>query len=124
MAKHVVPGSGVEGLPISDAVRAGDFVFLSGLVGFGPDGTIVEGGIVSETDRIMADAADILKRAKATLRDVVKVTVYLTDAADFAPFNEAYARYFENSPPARITVVASLTIAARIEMDFIAYTGE
>jgi 2-iminobutanoate/2-iminopropanoate deaminase len=124
MAKHVVPGTGVEGLPISDAVRAGDFVFLSGLVGFGPDGTIVDGGIVSETDRIMADAADILKRAKATLRDVVKVTVYLADAADFAAFNEAYARYFENVPPARITVVVSLTIVARIEMDFIAYTGE
>jgi 2-iminobutanoate/2-iminopropanoate deaminase len=123
MAKHVVPGSGMEGLPISDAVRAGDFVFLSGLVGFGPDGTIVEGGIVSETDRIMADAADILKRAKATLDDIVKVTVYLADAADFAGFNEAYARYFEHAPPARITVVASLTIAARIEMDFIAYTG-
>jgi 2-iminobutanoate/2-iminopropanoate deaminase len=124
MVKHVISGSSTEGLPLSDAVRAGDFVFLSGLVGFGPDGRIVEGGIAAETDRIMADAADILKRAKASLRDVVKVNVYLVDAADFAAFNAAYAKYFTKAPPARASVVAGLTIAARVEMDFVAFTGD
>jgi 2-iminobutanoate/2-iminopropanoate deaminase len=124
MVKHVISGSSTEGLPLSDAVRAGDFVFLSGLVGFGPDGRIVEGGIAAETDRIMADAADILKRAKASLRDVVKVNVYLVDAADFEAFNTAYAKYFTEAPPARTSVVAGLTIAARVEMDFVAFTGD
>ena len=124
MVKHVISGSSTEGLPLSDAVRAGDFVFLSGLVGFGPDGRIVEGGIAAETDRIMADAADILKRAKASLRDVVKVNVYLVDADDFAAFNAAYAKYFTEAPPARTSVVAGLTIAARVEMDFVAFTGD
>ncbi len=124
MVKHVISGSSTEGLPLSDAVRAGDFVFLSGLVGFGPDGRIVEGGIAAETDRIMADAADILKRARASLRDVVKVSVYLVDAADFAAFNAAYAKYFTEAPPARSSVVAGLTIAARVEMDFVAFTGD
>jgi 2-iminobutanoate/2-iminopropanoate deaminase len=124
MVKHVISGSSTEGLPLSDAVRAGDFVFLSGLVGFGPDGRIVEGGVAAETDRIMADAADILKRAKASLRDVVKVNVYLVDAADFAAFNAAYAKYFTEAPPARSSVVAGLTIAARVEMDFVAFTGD
>jgi 2-iminobutanoate/2-iminopropanoate deaminase len=124
MVKHVISGSSTEGLPLSDAVRAGDFVFLSGLVGFGPDGRIVEGGIAAETDRIMADAADILKRARASLRDVVKVNVYLVDAADFAAFNAAYAKYFTEAPPARSSVVAGLTIAARVEMDFVAFTGD
>jgi 2-iminobutanoate/2-iminopropanoate deaminase len=124
MVKHVISGSSSEGLPLSDAVRAGDFVFLSGLVGFGPDGRIVEGGIAAETDRIMADAADILKRARASLRDVVKVNVYLVDAADFAAFNAAYAKYFTEAPPARSSVVAGLTIAARVEMDFVAFTGD
>jgi 2-iminobutanoate/2-iminopropanoate deaminase len=124
MVKHVISGSSTEGLPLSDAVRAGDFVFLSGLVGFGPDGRIVEGGVAAETDRIMADAADILKRARASLRDVVKVSVYLVDAADFAAFNAAYAKYFTEAPPARSSVVAGLTIAARVEMDFVAFTGD
>lgn len=124
MVKHVISGSSTEGLPLSDAVRAGDFVFLSGLVGFGPDGRIVEGGIAAETDRIMADAADILKRASASLRDVVKVNVYLVDAADFAAFNAAYAKYFTEAPPARASVVARLTIAARVEIDFVAFTGD
>lgn len=122
MAKQVISGAGMEGLPLSEAVRAGDFVFISGMVGFGPDGKIVEGGIAAETDRIMADAADILKRAGATLGDIVKVNICLTDAGDFAVFNEAYARYFRKDPPARVNLVAKLTIDARVEMDFIAYT--
>lgn len=123
MAKQVISGSSTEGLPLSEAVRAGDFVFISGMVGFGPDGRIVEGGIASETDRIMADVADILKRAGATLDDIVKVTAYLVHACDFEAFNETYATYFREAPPARVGVVTALTIDARIEMDFVAYTG-
>jgi 2-iminobutanoate/2-iminopropanoate deaminase len=123
MAKQVISGGSTEGLPLSDAIRAGDFIFVSGIVGFGPDGTIVEGGIASEIDRIMVDAADILKRAGASIRDIVKVTVYLVDAADFPAFNQAYATYFREAPPARVGVVVGLTIGARVEMDFIAYTG-
>jgi 2-iminobutanoate/2-iminopropanoate deaminase len=72
----------------------------------------------------MADVADILKRAGATLADIVKVNICLTKAEDFAVFNEAYARYFRKDPPARISMVAKLTIDARVEMDFIAYTGK
>jgi 2-iminobutanoate/2-iminopropanoate deaminase len=113
----------IEGLPISEAVRAGDFVFVSGMVGFGPDGQVVQGGIAAETDRIMVDLADLLKRAGATLKDVVKVNVYLADAADFHAFNQAYAVYFSTSPPARVSVVTDLTIEARVEMDFLAYIG-
>lgn len=124
MAKQVISGPGMEGLPLSEAVRAGDFIYVSGMVGFGPDGRIVEGGVAAETDRIMADAADILKRAGATLADIVKVSICLTHADDFAAFNEAYARYFRKDPPARVSLVAQLTIDARVEMDFIAYTGK
>src|SRR4029078_1507186 len=102
MAKQVISGSGTEGLPLSEAVRAGDFVFISGMVGFGPDGKIVEGGIAAETDRIMADLADIIKRAGATLADIVKVNICLSDPKDFAAFNTAYAYYFGKDPPARV----------------------
>lgn len=124
MVKHVISGPGMEGLPLSEAVRAGDFIFISGMVGFGPDGRIVEGGVAAETDRIMADAADILKRAGASLTDIVKVSICLTKADDFSAFNEAYAKYFRKDPPARVSLVADLTIDARVEMDFIAYTGK
>ncbi|MBK1869818.1 RidA family protein [Aestuariivirga sp. YIM B02566] len=124
MAKQVISGPGMEGLPLSEAVRAGDFIYVSGMVGFGPDGRIVEGGVAAETDRIMADAADILKRAGASLTDIVKVSICLTKADDFAAFNEAYAKYFRKDPPARVSLVADLTIDARVEMDFIAYTGK
>src|SRR5215212_3388463 len=118
--KQVISGSSTEGLPLSDAIRAGDFIYVSGMVGFGPDGQIVEGGIASETDRIMADVADILTRAGSSIRDIVKVNVYLVDSGDFQAFNQAYARYFRDGPPARVCVVTELTIAAHIEMDFIA----
>lgn len=124
MAKQVISGPGMEGLPLSEAVRAGDFIYVSGMVGFGPDGRIVEGGVAAETDRIMADAADILKRAGASLTDIVKVSICLTNADDFSAFNEAYAKYFRKDPPARVSLVAQLTIDARVEMDFIAYTGK
>lgn len=124
MVKHLILGSTAEGLPLSDAVCAGDFVFVSGMVGFGPDGRIVEGGIAAETDRIMADAADVLKRAGASIKDIVKVNVYLVDAADFPAFNEAYAKYFPDARPARVSAVTALTISARVEMDFVAYTGD
>src|SRR5687768_14644310 len=110
MGKQVISGSGMEGLPLSEAVRAGDFVFVSGMVGFGPDGRIVEGGIAAETDRIMADVADILKRAGASLADIVKVNIYLATPEDFPAFNKAYARYFSKEPPARASVATSLTI--------------
>jgi 2-iminobutanoate/2-iminopropanoate deaminase len=123
MPRTAFSSSNIEGLPISEAVRAGDFVFVSGMVGFGPDGQVVPGGIAAETDRIMLDLADLLKRAGASLRNVVKVNVYLADAADFPAFNQAYAVYFPTSPPARVSVVTSLTIEARVEMDFVAYTG-
>lgn len=121
MPKKTIAGANVEGLPLSEAILAGDFLFVSGMVGFEGDGSIVRGGVAAETDRIMEDLTGILKQAGASLADVVKTNVYLTDANDFSAFNEAYARYFPTEPPARIGVVVALTIEAKVELDFIAY---
>lgn len=121
MPKKIIAGANVEGLPLSEAVLAGDFLFVSGMVGFEPDGSIVRGGVAAETDRIMEDLTGILKQSGASLADVVKTNVYLTDANDFSAFNEAYARYFPTEPPARIGVVVALTIEAKVELDFIVY---
>lgn len=124
MRKQIIGGPHPEGLPVSEAVKAGDFVFLSGLVGFGADGTIVKGGIEAETSAVLNEAQRLLELAGATLADVVKVNVYLTRAADFDKFNAVYRQRFGSMPPARISMCVELTIDAAIEIDLIAYLGD
>jgi len=119
-----IAGSSVEGLPLSEAVRAGDFLFVSGMCGFEADGSIVTGGVAAETDRIMEGLKAILDHAGGDFERIVKVSAFLTDATDFDAFNAAYAAWFPGGKPARIGIVAGMTIDARVEMDFIAYLGD
>jgi 2-iminobutanoate/2-iminopropanoate deaminase len=121
MAIEFVAGPNVEGLAISEAVRADGFVFLSGLAGFGPDGEIISGGVAAETDRIMLDLKDILGRAGLRLSDVVRVSVHLRSATDLDAFNTAYAKYFPKSKPARIATVAGLLHGGLVELEVIAH---
>lgn len=123
MGKAIIGAGNSEGLPLSEAVLAGGFLFLSGLVGFGPDGRIVPGGIAAETRAIFTEVSRLLTLAGATLDDVVKVSVYLADASDFDSFNSVYGAYFRKAAPARISMSVRLTIDARIELDLIAYVG-
>jgi reactive intermediate/imine deaminase len=108
-------------LPFSPAVRAGDFVFVSGQVGFDADACIVPGGIEAETRQALKNIADILTRAGCTLKDVVKCTVWLGDARDFSAFNKVYAEHFPGMKPARSTVESRLVIDAKIEIEAVAY---
>src|SRR5450631_1816869 len=117
MGKQVIGASGPNGLPLSEAVYAGGFLFLSGLVGFGSNGRIVQGGIVAETDAIFTEVQRLLALGGASLSDVVKVNVYLADGSEFESFNSAYRLYFPKSPPARISMSVGLTIEARVELD-------
>ena len=80
-----------------------------------------QAGIGAETARIFEDLQDVLGRAGASITDLVKISVYLTDAADFDAFNAVYAEHVGEEPPARVCVVSALTIDARVEMDFIAH---
>jgi reactive intermediate/imine deaminase len=109
-----------EGLPLSDAVRFGDFLFVSGMVGFDATGAIVEGGIEAETRQVFRNIEAVLAKAGRTLGDVVKVNIVLVDARDFDGFNAVYREIFPEEPPARMSMVAGLTIDARIEADVIA----
>jgi len=109
-----------EGLPFSDAVRFGDLVFVSGMVGFDESGAIVAGGIAAETVQTFWNIEKILEPAGCALADVVKVNIILTDAQDFEAFNAVYRDIFPKDPPARVSMVAQLTIDARIEVDVIA----
>ena len=109
----------LEGLPLSDAVRFGDLLFVSGMVGM-EGGSVVKGGIAAETRQTFRNVAQVLAAAGATLSDVLKVNVILTRAEDFAAFNAAYREIFPTDPPARVSMVAGLTIDARVEIDVVA----
>jgi 2-iminobutanoate/2-iminopropanoate deaminase len=106
----------------SQAIQSGSLLFLAGQIPLDPaSGELVSGSIALETERIMQNLSAVLSAAGASLKNVVKTTVYLTNMGDFGEFNEAYARHFPNAPPARTTVaVAALPKGVRIEIEAIA----
>jgi 2-iminobutanoate/2-iminopropanoate deaminase len=108
--------------PYSPAIRAGNFLFLSGQVGFDPStGALVEGDISAQTDQVMRNIGALLSAAGIDFSHVVRTTVFLADMGEFARMNEIYARYVVDPPPARSTVqVARLPRDARVEIDVIA----
>ena len=108
--------------PYSQAIKAGNFLFLSGQIPLDPaTGTIVEGGIAAETRQVFHNIGEILKAAGVSFDAVVSATVYVTDMNDFGKVNEIYATYFTSPAPARATVqVARLPRDARVEMQVIA----
>lgn len=112
---------GTSHVPLSPAVRAGDFVYVSGQVPVGSDGIVVKGGITEQTEQVLANVKAALALAGCTLDDVVKTTVWLEDARDFGAFNAAYARHFPKNPPARTTVESRLMIDIKIEVEAVAY---
>lgn len=107
--------------PFSPAVRAGDFVYLSGQVPAGENGEIVPGGIEAQTHQVMSNLTKALALADCTFADVCKTTVWLQDARDFGAFNRVYMGYFGDKKPARSTTEARLMVDAKVEIDMIAY---
>ena len=107
--------------PFSPAVRAGDFVYLSGQVPAGENGEIVAGGIEVQTRQVMSNLSKALALADCTFADVCKTTVWLQDARDFGAFNRVYMGYFGDKKPARSTTEARLMVDAKVEIDLIAY---
>ena len=108
--------------PYSPAIRAGNFVFLSGQIPIDPaSGTLVDGGIEAQTEQVMRNIGALLEAAGVGFDHVVRTTVYLTDMNEFAAMNACYARFVTDPPPARATVqVARLPRDARVEIDAIA----
>jgi 2-iminobutanoate/2-iminopropanoate deaminase len=120
------PESATRNLPFSEAVRAGDFLYLSGMIGFDPaTDKVVPGGIKAEARRAITLVQDALKRNGASLADVVKCTVFLADIAEWPAFNEVYLEFFKKPFPARSALAASgLARNARVEVECIAYTPQ
>ncbi|MCW5935058.1 MAG: RidA family protein [Fimbriimonadia bacterium] len=109
--------------PYSQAVRAGNLLFLSGQIPLDPTtGKMIEGGIEAQTRQVMLNLQAVLQAAGVSTDAVVKTTIYLTDMGDFQAVNEIYSQYFNAPFPARATVeVADLPRGAQVEIDAIAF---
>ena len=111
-----------DGLPFSEAVRAGDTLYLSGQIGIEPGASkLVPGGIQPETAQILDNIKAVLERHGASLERVVKCTVFLADIAEWPAMNSVYKKYFGPKFPARSAVAGSgLALGARVEIECIA----
>ncbi|MCK5779895.1 MAG: RidA family protein [Psychrilyobacter sp.] len=109
--------------PYSQAMRAGDMLFVSGQIPFVPATMkLVSQDIKEQTRQSLENVKAILKEAGATLNDVVKVGVFIKDMNEFAAINEVYSEYFNENKPARACVeVARLPLDVRVEIEAIAY---
>ena len=108
-------------LSLSRAVRAGDFVFLTGQVPMQNNVIMTHGDIEDQTRAVLDDIMETLKLAGCDRGDVVKSMVWLTSRDDFPGFNTVYAEYFPESPPARSAIVNDLLVDAKVEIEVIAY---
>jgi 2-iminobutanoate/2-iminopropanoate deaminase len=121
--KHVITPQAPKPVgPYSQGVISGGFLFVSGQIALDPEtGTVIEGDVAAQTDRVLANLLAILKEAKMGPENVVKTTVFLADMADFQKMNEVYAKVLGKLPPARSTVQAvALPRGARVEIEAIA----
>jgi len=111
-------------LPFSDAVRVGDMLYLSGVIGIGPDGKL-PAGIDAQARQTMDNVGAVLKRQGLGFGDVVKCTVMLDNMADWPRFNNVYVTYFPDGKfPARSALGADgLALGALVEVECIAYAG-
>lgn len=111
--------------PYSQAVRAGDLLFVSGSLGMDPSTGTLAADTVSQAARALENIRAIVTAAGGTMAGVVKVTVLLADMADFKPVNEVYAGFFSPPFPARAAFqVAALPLGARVEIEAVAFLGE
>lgn len=109
--------------PYSQAVRAGNLLFLSGQIGINPNtGNLVTGGIAAEARQVMSNISAVLEEANLSLENVIKVNIFLTNLSVFNEVNQIYAEYFSEDFPVRSTIeVQGLPKGAKIEIEVIAY---
>ncbi len=107
--------------PYSQAIKAGDFLFVSGTIAIDPNtGKLVSGGLGKSVDQIMSNIKAVISEVGADFKNIVKTTIFLTDMSKFPEVNEAYAKYFPQNPPARSTVeVSNLPVGVEVEIEAI-----
>lgn len=105
---------------LSQAIEANGFIFVAGQIHQTPDGQVVEGTVTVKVAQIMSNTEAILKAAGASLNDIVKATIYVTDMAQMPELNQVWPTYFEQPYPAREAVcVSALPLGATIEISVI-----
>jgi 2-iminobutanoate/2-iminopropanoate deaminase len=111
-----------QGAPYSQAIKAGDLVFVSGQLALRPGAKELSGDTIAEqTEQVFANLRAILEEAGSSLDRLVKTTVFLQDLDDFAGMNEVYARHVGDTPPARSTFqVGKLPSGALVEIEAVA----
>ena len=128
MSKKIVIGDpvviGGRTLSLSKAIRAGDFVFLTGQIPFKNGEVMTTGTIEEQTEAVLQDIQKTLSEANCEFKDVVKAMVWLSKREFFPGFNEVFSRYFPEDPPARSAVVNELLVDVKVEIEVIAYSPE
>jgi 2-iminobutanoate/2-iminopropanoate deaminase len=112
-------------VPLSQAIKAGEWIFASGQLGNDPKtGKLAEGGIKAQTRQVCEHLKSILEAGGSSLANVVKVTIYMVDLGELMEMNQIFAEYFPTDPPARTTFqCVGLVGGARIEIEAIAFVG-
>lgn len=128
MSKKIVIGDpvviGGRTLSLSRAIRAGDFVFLTGQIPFKNGEVMTTGTIEEQTEAVLQDIQKTLSEANCEFKDVVKAMVWLSKREFFPGFNEVFSKYFPEDPPARSAVVNELLVDVKVEIEVIAYSPE
>jgi len=112
---------GIHKMPLSKAVRAGDFVFVSGITAIDKSGQVLNAGIEEQTRLVLQTIRGVLESAGCEMSDVVKTTVWLEDPRDFWSFNRVYAEFFPSEPPARSTLQSGFMLDCKVEIEALAY---
>ena len=111
-------------LSLSKAVRAGDFVFLTGQVPMKSGAVVTDGSIEEQTRIVLDEIKSTLTEAGCELQDVVKSMVWLKNRDDFPGFNAVYGEYFPHDPPARSAIVSNFLVDILVEVEVVAYKPE
>ena len=122
--KQVIGGPleiGGRVLSLSRAIRAGDFVFITGQVPMRDGAPMTDGSIEAQTRACLDSLGEILREADCDYGDVVKSMVWLKSREDFPGFNSVYAEYFPSEPPTRSALVSDFLIDIRVEIECVAY---
>ncbi|CUH42603.1 RidA family protein [Ruegeria atlantica] len=122
--KQVIGGPleiGGRVLSLSRAIRAGDFVYLTGQIPMKDGAPMTTGTVEEQTRAVLDDITATLALADCTRDDVIKAMVWLRDRSDFPGFNAVYGEYFPIEPPTRSAVVSDLLVDVRVEVEVVAY---
>jgi len=121
---EVITGTGVpqSHLPFSPAIRAGDYVFISGQASVDNEGKIVNGTFAEECRRSFENLGKILTAAGLDFSDVIQVRNYVNHQEDLAEFNQIYREFFSTPFPARTTIMGCLGTLLKFEVDAVAYS--